>query len=48
MLAVTIKNLEVNCGNTNLLLGKSTIWFELRAQKMETGKQVAGTLYYKY
>lgn len=29
-------------------MGKSTICFELLAQKRETDKQKAGVLYYKY
>ena len=48
MLAVTIKDLEICLGNSNLLLGKSTIQFKLSAQKGETGKQTAITLYYRY
>ena len=48
MLAVAIEDLEVRCGNANLLLGKSAIWFELLAQKGEISKQTAGALYYKY
>ena len=48
MFAVAIKDLEVRLGNSNLPLGKSAIWFELSAQKEETGKQTAGILYYQY
>ena len=48
ILVVTIKNLKVYYGNANLLLGKSTIWFEPLAQKRETGKKTASALYYKY
>ena len=48
ILIVAIEDLEVRCGNTNLSLGKSAIWFESLAQKEETGKQTAGALYYKY
>ena len=48
MLAVAIKDLEVCLGNSNLLLGKSAIWFEPSAEKGETGKQTAGILYYQY
>ena len=38
MLAVTIKDLEVRLGNSNLHLGKSAIWFKPLGQKEETGK----------
>ncbi len=48
MLAVAIEDLEMRLGNSNLLLGRSTIWFEPSAQKGETGKQTAGALYYQY
>ena len=48
MLAVVIKDLKVRLGNSNLLLEKSVIWFELLSQKGETGKQTAGALCYKY
>ncbi len=46
MFAIAIEDLEVRLRNSNLSLGKSAIWFELSAQKGETGKQTAGTLYY--
>ena len=48
MLAVAIKDLEMRMSNSNLLLEKNAIWFEPSAQKRETGKQTAGTLYYQY
>ncbi len=48
MLAVAIENLEVCLGNSNLPLGKRVIWFESSAQKRETSKQMADTLYYQY
>ncbi len=48
MLAVSIDDLEVRLGNSNLPLGKSAIRFEPSAQKGETGKQTAGALYYQY
>ena len=44
--AIAIKDLEVHLGNSNLLLRKSAIWFELLAQKSETSKQTANILYY--
>ena len=44
MFAVAIEDLKVCLGNLNLPLRKSTIWFELLAQKEETGKQTANTL----
>ena len=31
MFAIAIKDLEIYLGNSNLLLGKSVIWFELSA-----------------
>ena len=46
MLAIAIKDLEVRLSNSNLLVGKSVIRFELLAQKGETSKQTAGALYY--
>ena len=46
MLAITIEDLEVRLGNSNLLLGRSAIRFKLSAQKGETNKQTAGILYY--
>ena len=48
MFAIVIKDLEVRFDNSNLPLGKSAIWFELLAQKGETGKQMASILYYQY
>lgn len=45
MLAITIEDLEMRLGNSNLLLGKSAIWFEPLAQKGETGKQITSILY---
>ncbi len=48
ILAVAIKDLEVRLCNLNLLLRKKAIWFKLLAQKGETSKQTAGTLYYQY
>lgn len=44
--AIAIKNLKVHFGNLNFLLEKSAIWFELLAQKKETGKQITNVLYY--
>lgn len=38
MLAVTIEDLEVSFSDTNLLLEKNVIWFELLVQKEETSK----------
>ena len=46
MLIATIKDLEMRLGNLNLYLGKSALWFELLAQKEETGKQMTDILYY--
>ena len=48
MLAVAIEDLEMRCGNLNLLLRKSVIWFEPLAQKRKTSKQAASVLCYKY
>ena len=48
MLVVAIKDLEMWLGNSNLLIGKSAICFELFVQKGEIGKQTANALYYKY
>ena len=48
ILAIAIKDLEVDLGNLNLLLENRAIWFELSAQKRETSKQTAGILYYQY
>ena len=48
MFDVAIENLEVWLSNSNLLMGKSAILFELWAPKGETGKQTAGALYYQY
>ena len=48
MLAVTIEDLEVRLGNSNLPLGKSAIQFDPLAQKVETGKQMTSALYYQY
>ena len=48
ILAVAIKDLEVQLSNLNLPIGKSAICFELLAEKGETDKQTAGALYYKY
>lgn len=36
---VAMKDLELQSDNSNLLLEKSAIWFELLAQKGETSKQ---------
>ena len=46
MLAVAIEDLKVCLSNSNLPLGKSIIGFEPSAQKEETGKQIAGIVYY--
>ena len=46
MLAVAIEDLEVRLGNSNPLLGKNVIWFELLAYKRETDKQMTSALYY--
>ena len=48
MFAVAIEDLEVCLSNSNLPLTKSAIWFELLAQKGETGEKMAGVLCYKY
>ena len=48
MLGVVIKDLKMRLSNSNLSLGKSAIWFKFLAQKKETSKQTATTLYYKY
>ncbi len=48
ILVFIIADLEMCLGNSNLPLRKSTIWFELLAQKKETGKQTAGALYFQY
>ena len=48
ILAVAIEDLEVRLGNSNLLLGKNAIRFELLTQKGQTGKQTADALCYKY
>lgn len=48
MLVITIKDLKMYLNNSNLLTGKNAICFELLAQKEETDKQIASTLYYKY
>lgn len=45
---ITIKDLEKRVNNSNLLIRKSAIGFELWAQKRETGRQTADALYYKY
>ena len=46
MLVITIEDLKMLLDNSNLLLGKSVIWFEPSALKKETGKQTTSTLYY--
>ena len=46
MLAIAIKDLEVHLDNSNLFLGKSTIWFKPLTQKEEINKQIIGILYY--
>lgn len=48
MCAIIIKDLKIRLGNSNLLLGKSVIWFEFLTQKREISKQTANALYYKY
>ncbi len=48
ILVVAIKRLAMHLYNSNLHLGKSAIRFEPLAQKGETGKQMAGALYYQY
>ena len=48
MLAVAIEDLEVQIGNSNLLLGRNAIAFEPLPQKLETGKQTTSALYYHY
>lgn len=48
MLAIAIKDSEMQMGNSSLLLEKSTIKFELWFQKGATDKQMASALYYKY
>ena len=48
ILIIAIKDLELRLGNSNLLLGKSAIWFEQSAQKGEIGKQTTSALYYQY
>ena len=45
---VAIKDLKVHFGNSNLLLKKSAIRFELLAQKREINKKMAGILHYQY
>lgn len=47
MMAVTIKDLEMQIGNPKLPLGKKAIRFEPLIQKKGTDDQTAGTLYYK-
>lgn len=44
ILDVVIKDIEVRCSNANLLVKKSSIWFELLAEKGDTGKQTANAL----
>ena len=48
MFVIAIEDLKMYLSNSNLPLEKSAIWFELLAQKGETGKQTASALYYKY
>lgn len=48
MLTITIKDLKMNLGNSNLLVGKSSIRFKPSAQKRETGRLMADALYYQY
>lgn len=48
MLAIRIKDLEVQLSNLNLLVGKNAIQFESLIQKDETDKQMAGTIYFFY
>lgn len=45
--AVAIKNLKVQFSNSNLLVGKNTIWFKFLAQKKEIDKRTADALYNK-
>ena len=48
MLAIAIKDLEMQISNLNLLLRKNIIKFKLSIQKKKTSKQMANMLYYKY
>lgn len=48
MPTVAIKELEMHLSNSRLPMGQSAICFEISVQKKGTGKQTAGTLYYKY
>ena len=48
MLIVAIKDLKIYLRNLNLPREKSTICFELLAQKKKTGKQTISVLNYKY
>lgn len=36
--AITIKDLEIDFNNSNFLISKNAIWFELSAPKEKTGK----------
>lgn len=38
MFIITIKDLKIRLGNSNLPLSKSAIWFKSLAQKRETSK----------
>lgn len=47
MFVVIIKDLEVQLGNSNLLIGKNVICFKFLAEKRETGKQTASAFHIK-
>ena len=46
--AVTIEDLKMRLGNSNLLLRKSAIRFKPLTQKREIDKQTACALYYQH
>ena len=46
MLVIIIENLEMRFDNSNLLLKKNIIGFELLAQKEKINKQMTDILYY--
>lgn len=48
MLTIVIKNLKIQMTNSNLLMRKNAICFEVSNQKRETDKQTADAIYYKY
>ncbi len=48
MLTIAIKDLKVRLSNLNLPMGKNVIRFEPLVQKGETGKQMAGAIYFFY